>query len=407
MPMPELRLSPLVANIEASKTTVIFSKVSDMKSQGEKVNGALCVGQPDFPPPQEAIQATAEAASTGITTYTGLTGTLECRQAICEYLETCKGVKYAPDEIVLSCGGKQTIFQVVVALCQAGDEVVIPSPYWTSYPDIVKLSGATPVFLETTAESGFVVKPDMLAKVLTPKTRLLFWNNPSNPTGCAMDHQQQEAIAALLRRPEFEHILVLSDEIYERITYDGLGHVSFATLEGMRDRTLTVNGFSKAFAMTGYRLGYLAAPKPIAQVAAKLQSQITSCASSIAQHAAIAALRSPKQYIDEKVVELQAKRDKCLELLLAIPDLVCRTPQGAFYLFPDIAAYFGRKTPKGEVLNDANAICMHLLDEFKVALVPGEAFGAPRCLRISYAATMENIVDGVTKLGQCLQSLVK
>lgn len=399
------RLSPVVTGMDESQTVAIFSKVSDMKSRGEVVNGALCVGQPDFPPPPEAIQATAEAVAKGLTSYTGVSGTLELRTAVCEYLSERKKTEYKPDEVMIACGGKQAIYEAMVALCQAGDEVVVPAPYWTSYPDIVKISGATPVILTTTAESGYAIEANALAAVLKPNTRMLIVCNPSNPTGCIMQRAQLEAIADVLRRPEFEHVLVLSDEIYERICYDGSEHTSFAALDGMRDRTLTINGFSKAYSMTGYRLGYLAAPKPIVQAATKLQSQITSCAASMAQYAGIAALKSPLSYVDGKVVELQAKRDRALELLGQIPQVTCPKPGGAFYLFPDISAYFGRATPKGEVIQDATRFCLYLLEDFRVALVPGEAFGAPRCIRLSYAATMENITDAISKLGACLQSL--
>lgn len=400
-----LRLSTLVTGIEESKTVQVFSKVTDMKSRGEVVNGALCVGQPDFAPPPEALAATTEACAQGKTSYTSVNGTLEFRRAICEYLEEKKKTKYTPEQILVGSGGKQVIFEVVMALCQAGDEVIVPAPYWTSYPDIVKLSGATPVILQTDAKHGYAIDPDALAAAITPRTRMLLVCNPSNPTGCIMSREQLEAIASVLRRPENEHVYVMSDEIYERICYDGIEHVSMAALEGMWERTLTVNGMSKAYSMTGYRLGYLAAPKPIVDAAAKLQGQITSCAASMCQHAGIAALKSPMSYVDGKVVELKGKRDKALAMILDIDGVQCPKPGGAFYLLPDISSYFGRKTPSGEVIQDANSFCLHLLADYKVALVPGEAFGAPKCLRLSYAASMENIDDAVSKLKACLMAL--
>eukprot|EP00927_Polykrikos_kofoidii_P004468 TRINITY_DN11760_c0_g2_i1.p1 TRINITY_DN11760_c0_g2~~TRINITY_DN11760_c0_g2_i1.p1 ORF type:complete len:445 (+),score=60.08 TRINITY_DN11760_c0_g2_i1:66-1337(+) len=404
---PALRLSPAVTEINESKTNAIFSQVQNMKSRGEIVNGALCVGQPDFAPPPGAIKATAEAAEKGMTNYTALTGTLELRREIADYLAKKKQVKYTPEEILVGNGGKQVIFQVMLALCQRGDEVIVPAPYWTSYPDIVKISGATPSILNTTSDQGYDVDPSALAAAIRPATRMVILCNPSNPTGCAMDRKKLEALAEVLRRPEHQHVYVLSDEIYERICFDGLDHVSFAGLDGMWNRTLTINGFSKCFSMTGYRLGYIAAPLPIIKAAAKLQSQITSCASSVSQHAALAAMRSAstESYIDGKVLELQAKRDLSLELLLAIPEVKCPKPGGAFYLFPDISAYFGRSTEAGEVVSDATAFCLHLLTEYKVALVPGEAFGAKDCIRLSYAATVEDIRDAISKLGACLRSL--
>ncbi|CAJ1332563.1 unnamed protein product [Effrenium voratum] len=395
--MAPLKLNPMISKMEESFTVAIFSKVSNMKSRGEKVNGALCVGQPDFPPPPEALRATQEAAGLGLTSYTAVTGTLELRQAIAEYLDKFKKVQYTADEILVACGGKQAIYQAMMALCQEGDEVIVPAPYWTSYPDIVKLSGATPVILETTAAQGYAIDAAKLAGAITPKTRMLIVCNPSNPTGCAMSTEQLETIAEVLRRPENQHVLVMSDEIYERICYDGLEHASFAALKDMWERTLTINGFSKAFAMTGYRLGYLAAPKEIVKAASKLQSQITSCASSIGQHAGIAALKCDMSYIDAKVVELKEKRDLAMSLLAKIPDVKCPKPGGAFYLFPDISAYLGRQTPDGEAVEDGVQLCLHLLDKYQVALVPGIAFGDPKCLRLSYAATKDNITDAITK----------
>ncbi|CAK9083456.1 Bifunctional aspartate aminotransferase and glutamate/aspartate-prephenate aminotransferase (PhPPA-AT) [Durusdinium trenchii] len=403
--MAELKLNPMISKMDESYTVAIFSKVSNMKSRGEKVNGALCVGQPDFAPPPEAIKATQEAAVQGLTAYTAVSGTLELRQAISEYLEKYKKVKYSTDEILVACGGKQAIYQSMMALCQEGDEVIVPAPYWTSYPDIVKLSGATPVILETIASQGYAIDAAKLATAITPRTRMLIVCNPSNPTGCAMSPDQLDAIAGVLRRPENQHVLVLSDEIYERICYDGLEHASFAVLKDMWNRTLTINGFSKAFSMTGYRLGYLAAPKEIVKAASKLQSQITSCASSIGQHAGIAALNCDMSYIDAKVRELQEKRDLALNLLAKIPDVNCPKPCGAFYLFPDISAYLGRRTPEDETIEDGVQLCLYLLQKYQVALVPGIAFGDTKCLRLSYAATKENITDAITKLGNCLQSL--
>jgi aspartate/methionine/tyrosine aminotransferase len=376
-----------------------------MRSRGEAVNGALCVGQPDFPPPPEVIAATGEAAQKGLTAYTAIAGTLELRQAICDDLETRKRTKYAPSEIMVACGGKQAIYEVTLALCEAGDEVLVPTPYYTSYPDIVKMSGATPVFVDTTPERCYALEPSAIQAAITERTRMLIVCNPSNPTGGAMDRSQLEAIAALLRKPEYQHIYVLSDEIYERICFDGLEHVSFAALEGMRRRTLTINGFSKSHAMTGYRLGYLAAPASIVKAATKIQSQITSCASSIAQHAGIAALKSAPEPLAAHVVALRRKRDVALKLLEAIPGVTCPTPQGAFYLLPDVSHYFGKKTPSGVAIVDAYSLGLHLLEDYRVALVPGEAFGAPRCLRISYAATEENITDALTKLAECLRRL--
>ena len=404
-----LDLAPIVANMATSKTVAIFSQTSDMKSRGETVNAALCVGQPDFPPPAAALAATAEATELGLTAYTAVSGTLELRRAICKYLKDLKGTEYEVDQVMVACGGKQAIYEVVLATCQEGDEVVIPAPYYTSHPDIVSLSGAAPVILPTLAADDYVPTVAGLEAVLTPRTRMLILCNPCNPSGTVIGAAQLEALAAVLRRPEHAHVLVLADEIYSEITYD-VPHVSFAALPGMMERTLTINGFSKSHAMTGYRLGYLAGPKPLVKAATRLQGQITSCASSIAQHAGIAALEAwpnaaPGSELHAHVAELRQKRDLALGLLRQIPALTCPTPQGAFYLLPDVSAYFGKATPEGVRIGSAEALCMALLDKYKVALVPGEAFGAPATVRLSYAATRAHISDAVAKLAQFLGEL--
>lgn len=253
-PRAQYAVSPLVAGVATSKTVAIFSQTSDMKSRGETVNAALCVGQPDFAPPRAVLEATAEAAAKGLTTYTALLGTLELRTAICDYLRTKKGVEYAPDEVMVSGGGKQAIYEALVALCQQGDEVVIPAPYYTSYPDMVGLASATAVVVPTLASDGYLPTVAALEGAMCERTRILILCNPCNPTGAVIPEARLEEIAAVLRRPEYAHVLVLSDEIYEAITY-GVRHVSFAALAGMKPRTLTINGFSKAYSMTGYRLG--------------------------------------------------------------------------------------------------------------------------------------------------------
>jgi len=253
-PRARFAVSPLVAGVATSKTVAIFSQTSEMKSRGEAVNAALCVGQPDFPPPPAVVEATAEAAAKGLTTYTALLGTLELRRAICEYLVRAKGTPYAEDEVMVSGGGKQAIYEAMVALCQPGDEVVIPAPYYTSYPDIVGLAGATSVIMPTHPSDDYVPTVAELERALNERTRILILCNPCNPTGAVIPRERLEQIAQLLRRPDLAHILVLSDEIYEAITY-GVPHVSFAALDGMKERTLTINGFSKAYSMTGYRLG--------------------------------------------------------------------------------------------------------------------------------------------------------
>jgi len=403
-----LDLAPIVGKVAQSKTVAIFSKTSDMKARGEKVNSALCVGQPDFAPPPEALRATTDAVERGLTAYTAVSGTLELRQAICKYLREVKQLTYGVDQVLVSCGGKQAIYEVMLATCGAGDEVIVPAPYWTSYPDIVALAGATPVILPTAAADGYAPTAASLAALLRPSTRMVILCNPSNPSGAVIPPLELEALAAVLRRPEHAHVLVLSDEIYCEITYD-VPHVSFGALPGMLERTLTINGFSKSHSMTGYRLGYLAGPAPLVKAATKMQGQITSCASSIAQHAGVAALHAwpsaAAGTLRDHVADLRSKRDLTLELLRQLPGVTCPTPEGAFYVLPDVSAYFGKRAADGALVDSAEALCMLALDTYKVAFVPGEAFGAPKTIRLSYAATREDIRDAVSKLALCLREL--
>eukprot|EP01125_Pyxidicula_operculata_P007039 TRINITY_DN2407_c0_g4_i3.p1 TRINITY_DN2407_c0_g4~~TRINITY_DN2407_c0_g4_i3.p1 ORF type:complete len:567 (+),score=128.51 TRINITY_DN2407_c0_g4_i3:634-2334(+) len=292
----KISFNPLVENLTASKTAVFTDLARDMAEKGIEVI-TFSVGEPDFPPPKEAIEGAIEAINKGYTKYTALNGILPLRKEIAKYLTNEKKTKYTEDEILLSCGGKQSIFQAVFALCRPGDEVLIPAPYWVSYPEMVKLSAAVPVSIPTTAKNRYCITPKQLEDAITPKTRILILCSPSNPTGYVYTKKQLEELADVLRR--HPHVYVISDEIYEKITF-GIEHVSFASLPGMWERTLTVNGFSKSFAMTGLRLGYLAAPKPLVQACSKIQSHITTNPTSISQYAALAAMQKTDQRYDEE-----------------------------------------------------------------------------------------------------------
>ena len=397
-------LSPLIQGVSVSKTIEIHALTKEMESSGKEVF-SLCVGEPDYQPPPEVISAIIEGATKGNTKYTAVTGTVDLREAIADDLEKRKGVKYGVDQIVVSGGAKQSIIQALLCLVKPGESVLIPSPYWTSYPDMVKICNAKPVVVETIPQEGYALTAEALRAVLenNPSTSAIIICNPSNPTGCVMNQGQLEALAGVLR--DFPKVTVIADEIYEHLTY-GVEHTSFAALPGMIDRTVVINGFSKSHSMTGLRVGYAAAPLHVAKACGKLQSQLTSCASSIGQYAAAKALRSmSKDWLPARVRELEGKRELMYRLLLDIPGLECPKPDGAFYMLPDVSKYFGGSTSSGTKVSNANDFCIELLREEGVALVPGEAFGADKCVRLSYAASEELIKESLRRLAKFVASL--
>jgi len=408
-------LSPLVLSLTPSKTIEIHALTMQLREAGEQVI-SLSVGEPDFMPDATVIEALRDAAIKGETRYTAVTGTDALRTKIAEYLTEQKGTVYKASDIVVSNGAKQAVYESILALCGPGDEVLIPAPYWVSYPEIVKMSGATPIFIETTLESGYKLQPADVKAALTPKTKMLILCNPCNPTGACLDADELRCIAKEL---EGTRCWVLADEIYEQLYYASFQknqqdvvdtsstkketHTSFAAISpDAYARTVTINGFSKAYAMTGFRLGYLAAPAPVAAACGKIQGQITSCASSLAQAAAIAALNLPQDALDPQVAEFRRRRDYVLTRLEKIASLTgtleCPpAPKGAFYLLPDISAAFGA-TVGNRHISDSTTFCAALLEARKLALVPGDAFGAPSAIRISYAAdqtTLEKAMDAL------------
>jgi aspartate/methionine/tyrosine aminotransferase len=311
---------------------------------------------------------------------------------------------------MITHGGKQAIFMAVVSLCQQGDEVLVPAPYWVSYADIAAISGATPVFVDRSAANGYVLAAEQFERALSPRTKMFILCNPCNPTGCTYTREQLEALAAVLRKPQFRHIWVLSDEIYERLTYDGLQHVSFAALDGMKERTLLVNGFAKSHAMTGFRLGWLGcSTRSVIATAIKLQSQLNSCACSTSQHAGVAALRNVSDDMLAPLYnELENKRNAIVQVLRTIPHVVCPVPQGAFYVFPDVSYYLakGAKSRKtGRLVNNTTDLCNYLIDEHGLALPPGDAFGAPYGVRFSYATSMSDISKAAERFRAALLDL--
>jgi len=370
-----------------------------MEAEGESVT-SLCVGEPDFAPPLSVLDAATEAMKAGQTRYTAVTGTADLRNAIAEDLKTRKGVEYNPvTEIVVGNGAKQCVYQGLLASCGAGDEVIVPAPYWPSYPEMALLVGASPVVLETAVEDGYLINPDELDKCLAdhPKAKVLMLCNPSNPTGGVHSTELLTKIAKVLEK--YPNVVILADEIYERLVYTEDGKcTSFASLPGMWERTITLNGLSKSHAMTGFRLGYLAAPARFAKAVSVLQGQITSCASSVSQAAGVAALKEvDESWLENNVVIMKEKRDYVLSELGKMEGVsVAVPPNGAFYVLPDVSKYYN---------GDDTQLCLDLLKRKKLALVPGESFGAPGTVRISYATSMEELEVAMTKLREFLESL--
>ena len=396
-----LRLNNRVDAMQPSATLAMKSRAEERRRQGHPVV-ALSAGEPDFDTPQPISDAGVRAIRNGFTHYTENTGILELREAICRKFDRDNGLEYTPEQIVCSNGAKQSLALAIHALCDAGDEVLVPAPYWVSYPEMARFSGAEPVVVPTRVENNYRLTPEALDDALTDKTRLLLLCTPSNPTGTVYPPAELEALAEVLR--DHEQVFVLSDEIYEHVIYDA-EHRAFASLPGMKERTITVNGFSKAYAMTGWRLGYLAAPDPIAGAAAKIQGQFTSAPCSITQKAGVAALEMDKDPVDEMVAAFRRRRDVVVDRLRAIDGVRCPTPEGAFYVYPDLSHFFGLEAPDGSILEDGDDLCFYLLEEHDVALVPGPAFGEPKGLRLSYASSMEDLETALDRIETGLAAL--
>ncbi len=389
-----VRLNERVADMQPSATLAMKSRAAEMRRKGHPVV-ALSAGEPDFDTPQPIAEAGMQAIRDGFTHYTENPGTMELREAICAKLQRDNELDYDPSQVVCSNGAKQSIALAVHALCDEGDEVLIPAPYWGSYPEMARFAGAEPAIVSTSVEEEYKLSPEKLEEAITDSTRLLILCSPSNPTGAVYTPDELEALAAVLRR--HEDVLVLSDEIYEYVLY-GTEHVAFASLPGMEDRTITVNGFSKGFAMTGWRLGYLAAPAPIAQACAKIQGQFTSAPCSISQKAGVAAYEMDLQPVRDMVAAFRERRDYVVGRLRALDGIRCPTPQGAFYVYPDVSAYFGTTTPDGDTIDDSSDLCFYLLENEHVALVPGTAFGVADGLRISYASGREDLETALDRI---------
>lgn len=389
--------------IKPSPTIAVTTKAAELKAAGKDIIG-LGAGEPDFDTPEPIKAAAKTAMDKGQTKYTAVDGTPELKKAICAKFKRENGLEYKPSQVTVGCGGKQVIYNAFLATINPGDAVIVPAPYWVSYPDIAALAGGVPVFVEGPVEKGFKMQPADLEKAITPKTKWLILNSPSNPTGAAYTRAELKALADVLLKHPQVHILV--DDIYEHIIYDGFEFSTLAQVEPkLYDRTLTVNGVSKAYSMTGWRIGYAAGREDLIKAIAMLQSQSTSNPCSISQAAAVEALNGDQTFLNGWRAAFQKRRDMMVDGLNAIPGIECNKPEGAFYVFPSCKGVLGRKTPEGKTLENGNDFAAYLLESALVAVVPGIAFGADPFFRISYATSEANLQKAVSRIAEAVAGL--
>ena len=392
-------LSDRINAMEVSATLGMAAKTRELKAEGKDIIG-LSLGEPDFDIPNFIKEAAIEAIQQNYSKYTPIDGYLELREAISEKFKRDNNLNYKPSQIVVSTGAKQCLANVALAMLNPGDEVIFPAPYWVSYKEIAKMAGGVPIEVHTTIENNFKITPAQLEAAITSKTKMVWFNTPCNPSGSIYSKAELEALAVVLRK--HPHIFILSDEIYEYINFTNERVTSIAEIDGLYERTITVNGMSKAFAMTGWRIGYMGAPEWIAKACAKVQGQVTSGANAIAQRASIVALKAPKSKIQYMVDEFKRRRDLVLQLLSEIEGFKLNIPEGAFYVFPDISSFFG-KTLRGRIINNASDFSLYLLEEAMVATVTGEAFGDANCIRFSYAASEKDLREAIRRIKESLQ----
>lgn len=392
-----ITLSDRINNLETSATLAMAAKARELKAEGEDII-SLSLGEPDFNIPDFVKEAAIQAIEDNYNSYTPVDGYKELKEAVIEKFKRDNNLDYKLDQIVVSTGAKQAISNLAWVMLNSGDEVILPCPYWVSYRDIVKVAGGVPVEVKTSIDNNFKMTPEQLEAAITPKTKMLWYSSPCNPSGSSFSEKELRALADVLQK--HPDIVVMSDEIYEHINFSH-NHASMAQFDDMYDRVVTVNGVSKAFAMTGWRIGYMGAPKKIARACTKMQGQSTSGANCIAQRATIAALKAPVSKIQYMVDKFAERRELIFGLLSEMDGFVCTKPEGAFYMFPDISSFFG-KTFRGKTINSATDFSMYLLKEAKVATVTGEAFGNPNCIRLSYATNEENIKEAVERMKKVL-----
>ncbi|WBU90032.1 pyridoxal phosphate-dependent aminotransferase [Cellulophaga omnivescoria] len=386
-------LSNRITNMSTSATLAMAAKARELRNAGKDIIG-LSLGEPDFNIPDFIKDAAKQAIDDNYSSYSPVDGYADLKQAIANKFKRDNNLTYGLNQIVVSTGAKQSLANIAMCMLNKGDEVILPAPYWVSYSDIVKLAEGTPVEVATSIDTDFKMTPAQLEAAITPNTKMMWFSSPCNPSGSVYSKEELEGLAEVLKK--HPNIYVVSDEIYEHINFRG-GHVSIAGIDGMYDRTITVNGVSKAFAMTGWRIGFIGAPEFIAKACTKFQGQNTSGANAIAQRATIAALEAPVSKIQFMIDEFHKRRDLVLELLGEIEGFKLNVPEGAFYVFPDISAFFG-KTLNGTTINNASDLSMYLLENANVATVTGEAFGNPNCIRISYAASEKELREAISRI---------
>jgi aspartate aminotransferase len=395
------KLSDRVISLKPSATLAIAAKANELKARGENVIG-FGVGEPDFDTPANIKESGIKSIQAGKTKYTDVGGIKELKAAVIEKFKRDNGVTYKPTEVIVSCGGKHSLYNLCMAFFEPGDEVLVPAPYWVSYPPMVELAGATPVIIPTGKDKDFKIDSDDLARYTTPKTKALILNYPSNPSGVSYTKDELSDIAGFCVK---NSVYVVSDEIYEKLVYDGFTHTSIASIgDDIRQLTITVNGVSKTYAMTGWRIGYAAGPEALISAMTKIQSQSTTNASSVAQWAAVEALVGPQDEVERMRREFEARRKLIVDGLNAIPGVTCRNPEGAFYAFPDVSGIYG-KSYEGTKIAGSIDFAAFLLSEAKVALVPGVEFGDDNCVRLSYAASVADITEGVRRIGEAVRKL--
>ncbi|MFT5331084.1 MAG: aspartate aminotransferase [Parasphingorhabdus sp.] len=397
-------ISKALGRIQPSATLAMSAKVSELKAQGVDVIG-LSAGEPDFDTPDFVKEAAIQAIRDGDTNYTVVDGTPALKAAIIGKFQRDNGLTYAANQITVNNGGKHTLFNALVATLDEGDEVIIPAPYWVSYPDIVNFAGGTPVIVEAGADQGYKITPAQLEAVITPKTKWLILNSPSNPTGAAYSAEELKALADVIL--PHQNLMVMTDDMYEHIWYADFPFATIAQVcPELYDRTLTVNGVSKAYAMTGWRIGYAGGPAWLIKAMGKLQSQSTSNPSSISQAAAVAALNGPQDFLIERNAAFERRRDLVVSMLNDTPGLECPTPEGAFYVYPDASGVIGKTTPKGQVIKTDEDLIAYFLDEAQVAAVHGAAFGLSPAFRISYATSEELLTEACTRIQRACAALI-
>ncbi|WP_136668593.1 pyridoxal phosphate-dependent aminotransferase [Flavobacterium sp. H122] len=390
-------LSERINNLAVSQTLAMAALARELKGQGKDII-SLSLGEPDFNTPDFIKEAAKKAIDDNYSTYPPVEGYADLKEAICNKFKRDNNLNYTPAQIVVSTGAKQSLYNVAQVMLNDGDEVILPAPYWVSYFEIIKLSGGIPIPVETSVTSNFKITPAQLEAAITPKTKMMWFSSPCNPSGSVYSKEELEALAEVLKK--YPNIYVVSDEIYEHINYTG-NYCSIGSIPGMENNTITVNGVAKAFAMTGWRIGYIGAPEFIAKACIKMQGQVTSGANSIAQRATKAAVEAAPSAIKYMVDAFESRRGIVYQLLSEIPGFKLTMPEGAFYFFPDVSDYFG-KTLRGQEIKDANDFAMYLLGEANVATVTGDAFGNPNCIRLSYATSEEQLREAIKRIKEAL-----